>query len=129
MNKKQQPYYEITSAYSLRDNSYIGDLKTAKILWKKYGVEVFELADPSNKVCSIGFSPKEQKWYGWSHRAIHGFKIGDVVKEGDCTNSSGWCDSYLAEHPEADKRLPVGFKARTLEDARLMAIAFAGSVS
>lgn len=23
------------------------------------------------------------KWYGWSHRAIHGFYAGDKVKEGD----------------------------------------------
>ena len=24
----------------------------------------------------IGFSEKEQKWYGWSHRAFYGFKVG-----------------------------------------------------
>lgn len=24
------------------------------------------------------------KWYGWSHRAVHGFAIGDKVKKGDC---------------------------------------------
>lgn len=24
------------------------------------------------------------KWYGWSHRAIYGFKVGDKVKKGDC---------------------------------------------
>ena len=23
------------------------------------------------------------KWYGWSHRAIHGFAIGDKIKKGD----------------------------------------------
>ena len=22
----------------------------------------------------VGFSPKDNKWYGWSHRAIYGFK-------------------------------------------------------
>jgi len=31
---------------------------------------------------SIGFSEKEQKWYGWSHRAIHGHSIGEKIKKG-----------------------------------------------
>jgi len=32
----------------------------------------------------VGFSPKESKWYGWSHRAIYGFEIGSTCKKGDC---------------------------------------------
>ena len=32
----------------------------------------------------VGFSPKENKWYGWSHRSIYGFKIGSTCKKGDC---------------------------------------------
>lgn len=32
----------------------------------------------------LGFSSKDQKWYGWSHRAFYGFGIGSTVKEGDC---------------------------------------------
>jgi len=36
------------------------------------------------QICQIGFCEKEQKWYGWSHRAIYGFGIGSVVKKGDC---------------------------------------------
>ena len=62
---------------------------------------------------NVGFSEKEKKWYGWSHRAIFGFGIGSEVKEGDC------CEGYL----------PIGFKAKTLEDAKKMAEAFAESVS
>jgi hypothetical protein len=31
-------------------------------------------ARPSHKLNSIGKSTKDGKWYGWSHRAIHGFK-------------------------------------------------------
>jgi len=31
----------------------------------------------------VGFSPKENKWYGWSHRAIYGFTIGSTCKKGD----------------------------------------------
>lgn len=29
----------------------------------------------------LGFSEKEQKWYGWSHRAIVGFGVGDKIFE------------------------------------------------
>ena len=32
----------------------------------------------------IGFNPIEQKWYGWSHRAIFGFTIGSECKKGNC---------------------------------------------
>lgn len=61
---------------------------------------------------NIGFSEKEQKWYGWSHRGRCGFEVGDEIEEGDLTGG-----------------LPVGFKAKTLEDAKAMAIAFADAVS
>ena len=114
-------------ARTIHSNDYIGTAEMATMLCDKRGIKP-ELAEPSNKVCSIGFCEKEQKWYGWSHRAIYGFGIGDVVKEGDCAASSGWTDEYLVEHPEADKRLSIGFEAKTLEDCRRMAIAFAESV-
>jgi hypothetical protein len=78
---------------------------------------------------SIGWCEKEQKWYGWSHRAMYGFGIGDEVEEGDLCAMSGYTDEYIAAHPEADKSLPVGFKAKTLDDAKLMAQAFARAVS
>ena len=32
----------------------------------------------------VGFSQKDKKWYGWSHRAIYGFEIGSTCKKGDC---------------------------------------------
>lgn len=117
---------EMRSAYNLAGD-YIGNSKTAHYLCVKRGIVPEKMSETSN-VCCIGFCEREQKWYGWSHRAICGFGIGDVVKEGDCTTSSGWTAEYLAEHLEADVSLPVGFEAQTLDDARRMAIAFAESV-
>jgi len=32
----------------------------------------------------VGYSPKYNKWYGWSHRAICGFEVGSTCKKGDC---------------------------------------------
>lgn len=92
------------------------------------GIETREKIDPEDSVETVGFSPKHQKWFGWSHRAIAGFGIGDVVKAGSCCATSGWTDDYLAMHPERDRRLPVGFVAKTMDDARRMAIAFAECV-
>lgn len=37
----------------------------------------------------LGFSTKNQKWYGWSHRAFCGFEIGSKVKKGDCAYMAG----------------------------------------
>ena len=109
------------------EGHWIGDVKQADYLCGKRGIKP-ELRDANRSICSIGFCEAEQKWYGWSHRVIFGFGVGDVVSEGDCTASSGWTDEYLAEHPEKDLSLPVGFRAKTLDDAKRMAIAFADSV-
>ena len=48
----------------------------------------------------VGFSPKEGKWYGWSHRAIYGFKVGSNCKKGDChynaSNKEDFIDSAMS---------------------------------
>lgn len=116
------------SVYSIIDGGYVGRPEDA-YRYYQLGLRLIQKACPENKVCSIGFNPKEDKWYGWSHRAMYGFKIGDIVKEGDCCASSGWTEEYLKEHPEEDGSLPVGFEAKTKGDTRRMAIAFADSVS
>ena len=61
------------------DNSYItrkGLENTVKFLADREITE--ELTH------GVGFSPKDGKWYGWSHRAIYGFKVGSTCKKGDC---------------------------------------------
>jgi len=70
------------SAYT-PSGDYIGDSKSAYRLCKKMGLALEKISDTHN-VCSIGFCEKEQKWYGWSHRAIFGFGIGSKCKKGDC---------------------------------------------
>jgi len=123
----------IKSAYVSGDGftsqgDYIGDSLMAYRLCKMRGI-IPEKSDPSHNICSIGFCMKERKWYGWSHRAISGFGIGDKVAEGDCCASSGLTEEYLKEHPEENTALPVGFIAKNLDDCKKMAMAFAESVS
>lgn len=129
------PDFLMKSAFT-PTGDYIGSPKNAYHLCKVRGIKpesrlpVDSTANNGKgRTASIGFCEKEQKWYGWSHRAIYGFKVGDEVKEGDCTAESGWIDEYLAEHPEEDLSLPVGFVSQTLDDTKRMAIAFAESVS
>ncbi len=116
------------AVYSRVDGGYIGTPENAYKYYQR-GLRMIQKAHPENNVCSIGYNPEESKWYGWSHRAMYGFKIGDTVKEGDCCASSGWTEEYLKEHPEEDNSLPVGFEAKTESDTKRMAIAFADSVS
>lgn len=52
-----------------------GDRSLRDRLSSDYGITKF--------IGSTGFSEKDQKWYGWSHRAIYGFKIGDKIFEAD----------------------------------------------
>jgi len=114
----------MTVAYN-HSGDYIGDSKSAYRLCVKRGI-LPELGRGS--VCSIGKSKKDGKWYGWSHRAIYGFKIGDKVKKGDCCAESGWVED-CEEYKNDPYVLKVGFEAKTEEDCKKMAIAFASSVS
>jgi hypothetical protein len=89
---------------------YIGDETAAEYICVTKGIKPQALI--GNKVCSIGFCIKEDAWYGWSHRAMASFRIGDVVSEGDVAAAT----------------LPVGYIARDLDAARRIAIAFANGV-
>jgi len=73
---------EWTMAYDL-DGGFIGDPKTAYRLCVKRGIRP-QVNKPDHSTSSIGFSSKDGKWYGWSHRAMYGFKIGSTCKKGDC---------------------------------------------
>ncbi len=109
------------------DDKYIGGIDDLNYLLDRgiYDIQTFG----DCKCCAIGFNEDEQKWYGWSHRAICGFGIGHIVKEGNCEASSG---ENLKEYPDGsieDVGIPVGFECRTVEDCKRCAIAFAESVS
>ena len=105
------PPFEMKEART-PSGDYIGGSKDAYYLCKKKGIAPQKRA-PSSGVCSIGFCEDEQKWYGWSHRAIFGFGVGSAVSKGDCIAGA----------------FPIGFKAKSLADAKRMAEEFAESVS
>ena len=127
MDGQEKDAVVMKNAYT-PNGDYIGDSKFAHRLIVKLGI-VPEKSSAEHCVCSIGFCEREAKWYGWSHRARYGYGIGYTVREGDLCAESGWTDEYIAKHPEEDTSLPVGFTALTLDDAKRMAVAFAGAVS
>ena len=93
---------------------YIGDKETYDYLVNKWGITKFDVSHYSHNVISVGFNEKEQKWYGWSHRAIAKFGIGYVVDETATTINA---------------RIDIGYEVKTLNGARHLAEIFAESVS
>ena len=103
------------SAYS-PSGYYIGSPKYAHHLCVKRGIAP-EPRTPDGRVCCIGWSSTKHKWFGWSHRAIYGFKVGSKVMKGDC----GYLPKSRGGRGE--------WRATTLFEAKQMACDFAESVS
>lgn len=95
---------------------YIGDWGTAHFLFKKKGIRFVDYSRPSGNVCTVGFNPLTKTWYGWSHRAIFGFKIGMKM----FNPRFGDDKTHFSEHGLAT--------IETLADARESAERFARSV-
>lgn len=61
----------------------VGMEQNVDFLAKRGITENLQSVDNSTVIC-VGFSPKDDKWYGWSHRAIYGFTVGSTCKKGNC---------------------------------------------
>lgn len=79
----------------------------------KYAIAA-ELINDEHDICSIGWSEREQKYFGWSHRAIVGFGIGDMIFDEDFE-----CDDNTPFVRHGSRRI------ETKEDARQAAVNFA----
>ncbi len=66
---------------------------------------------------AIGLDEKKGIWYGWSHRAVFGFKIGDKLFVDDYGDEN----TKFSDHGEKT--------IKTLDDAKQAAKNFADSVS
>ena len=82
---KKEMHGEIFEYYVLKGTNYYFCHKPSDVefLMKHNITSNFDVCSKDSSVISIGFNEKEQKWYGWSHRAIFGFGIGSKVKKGD----------------------------------------------
>lgn len=85
------------------DGDTIGRLDDAKALCDVRGIKPRPRLDEhvgTGHQCSIGFCDKEQKWYGWSHRAIYGFGVGSKVVKGDCAYVAATPEDLIDQHAE-----------------------------
>jgi hypothetical protein len=88
-----------------------------------------EKRNPSHDASSIGKSAADGKWYGWSHRAVYGFGVGDKI-----TGDSG---GKKVEYPKLPDGTPdwdngkyePDFTIKTDAHAKQVAVTFADSVS
>lgn len=112
------PDLEMESAYNL-EGKFIGTPEFAKKICVDWGIRPTTYDD--NTVCSIGYCPEKKAWYGWSHRAFSPpFQIGYKIED----SNNICCGCFGAN----DKSLEVGFEAKTEEDCKRLAIAYAFSV-
>jgi len=141
---------KMLSAYTDAGN-YIGNQQTAKFLCEEKEIKP-ELKTQDSNICSIGFCEKEQQWYGWSCYGLSGFGIGSSVKKGDCAfvpskeDIEKECEQNESEFETLrDGSIMISTKpdrdnfsvmpghgewtAKTLDDAKRMAIDFADSVA
>lgn len=96
-----------------QNGTFVGNIGYAWYITHVLGLSQLQSADGNtdHTVC-IGFNEKRKQWCGWSHRAIEFFGIGSVA------------DIPLINSEYIDK----SFVAKTMDDAKKIAIAFAKSV-
>ena len=107
---------EMVNCYTT-NGDWIGDSRQARFLCKKMGLTYIQKTEPDHCVCSIGYNPDKKKWFGWSHRAICGFGIGDYIFEEEYGDEKTLFTKHGSEI------------AKTLKDAKKAASNFAKSVS
>lgn len=107
----------IRLAYTLDKKHFIGSPATAHFLTNTLKLAKLQPARRCGRTCAVGFSKKEQKWYGWSHRARCAFGIGDRIFE----ELYGDDKTPYVKHGRK--------KIKTLADAKLAARRFAMCVA
>jgi hypothetical protein len=114
------PPVEMHSGYSL-DGDYIGSADYARHLATRYGIRP-EKADPEHRVCSVGYSEKNGKWYGWSNHAISPFDTrAEAVRFADSVSSVQEMEMAgkirkSGKYKGKSNRLGYGGRARQLRD-------------
>ena len=97
-----------------------------------FGITEFYKREENHNTSSIGFSPKNNSWFGWSHRAIYEFKIGHEITKDSILRCNGWlpeAEEYPIEQERIDKFFAVGKIAKDLNDCKMFAKRFAEAVS
>lgn len=104
--------FQMRSAYN-KNGEYIGMPKDARYICHTMGISP-EKAKENHSFCSIGYCSRDNKWYGWSHRAIFGFGIGDKLfleDYGDEETPFSDHGSTVIENLDQAKQAAINFAA------------------
>lgn len=96
------------------DGDYIGTPEDAHKIVTERGIA--PVAASPGETCCIGFCEREQRWFGWSHRAMTAYGIGDTI----------FADDIL--HLDYPDRYPAATTLGSLDACRQAAVDFAESV-
>ena len=80
--------------------------KKAKVHFKDWMGIKGQKIHSSHSAQSFGKADADGKWYGWSHRAIAGFGVGDTVKADTCGNTKG---EYVIKTDDQAKQVAMDF--------------------
>lgn len=100
---------DMVCAYNLNDQ-LIGSEEEAEILCKKFNLRVE--APIGSDVCCIGYSPKEDGWCGWSHRAMSPiFKKGYRLPKDSflCGMRVNWIPGYVTKDSAEAKEMALSY--------------------
>ncbi len=92
------------------DGGLVGPVKEAYVIIVEKGI-MPQRRRPDLTGCSVGYAKRDQRWYGWSHRAAFGFAVGDLYF------------NDFTDHARTVRRIT------TLGEARYSAYQFAKAVS
>ena len=87
-----------------------------------------EKISSSHEVSSFGKSEADGKWYGWSHRAVHGFGIGDEIKGKNLAKKVIYPKLPNGDYDWDNGEYEPDFVIKTDKQAREAAITFAKNV-
>lgn len=64
--------------------AFVGMESEVAIYVERGLTQVQNQSNVAGNSANIGFNEEEQRWYGWSHRAMYGFGVESKVSKGDC---------------------------------------------
>lgn len=80
-----------------------------KVDWKDWLGIKGEKINSSHAVNSIGKSEVDGAWWGWSHRACYGFKVGDTVKAGSIGNDHEGSKDFVIDTEDQAKEMAIKY--------------------
>ena len=107
-----------TTSIMNKAGEYAGPAEDVRKFFDEHAIAP-EMRTEDANVCTVGWSEKERKYYGWSHRAAFGFAIGDKIYD----------PGFSSPHAMIPANERGAETIQTKEDARRSASNYAEDVS